>query len=152
MVFTRPLISKNSSPSTSHLGTVPRAPITIGITVTFMFHFFFQFPSKVWNLILLFAFFQIYSVVSWDSKVHSLASSLLLLLLFLFLLNVRFVLLAGISWSVCMSKSQGSLCVSFSRKDVHIPFASIVKSKFLAQFPVDHIAHPIVSRFILFLC
>ena len=37
---------------------------------------FFQFPSKVEVLIHLFAFFQFYSVVRWDSKVHSSASSL----------------------------------------------------------------------------
>ena len=35
-----PLISKFSSLSTSPLVTVPRAPTTIGITVTFMFHGF----------------------------------------------------------------------------------------------------------------
>ena len=36
MVSTRPLISKSSSPCTDPLVTVPRAPITIGITVTFI--------------------------------------------------------------------------------------------------------------------
>ena len=39
---------------------------------------FFQFPSKVHVLIFLFTFFQFYSVVSRDSKVHNLASSLFL--------------------------------------------------------------------------
>ena len=42
MVFTCPLISKSSSPCTNPLVTVPRAPITIGIIVTFMFHCFFN--------------------------------------------------------------------------------------------------------------
>ena len=42
VTFTRPLISKSSSPSTNNLVTVPRAPITIGVTVTFMFHSFFN--------------------------------------------------------------------------------------------------------------
>ena len=41
MVSARPLISKSSIPSTSSLGTVPSAPITISITVTLMFHSFF---------------------------------------------------------------------------------------------------------------
>ena len=45
MVSTRSLIS--SSPCTNPFLTVPRAPITIGITVTFMFHSFFQFSCKV---------------------------------------------------------------------------------------------------------
>ena len=41
VVSTRPLISKFSSHFTNPLMTVSRAPITIGITVTFMFHCFF---------------------------------------------------------------------------------------------------------------
>ena len=36
---------------------------------------FFQFSSKVLVLILLFTFFQFYSVVTWDSKVDNFASS-----------------------------------------------------------------------------
>ena len=42
MIPTRPLISKSSSPCRSLLVTVPRALITIGFTVTFMFHSFFN--------------------------------------------------------------------------------------------------------------
>ena len=75
MVSTRPPTSKSSSPFYSTLATAPKAPITIGIIVTFMFHtFFFQFPSKVEVLILLFTFFQFYSVVIRDSKVDNFAS------------------------------------------------------------------------------
>ena len=82
MVSTHPLISKFFSPCTNPLVSVPIAPITIGITVTFMFHNFFQFPSKVEVLILLYAFFQFYSVVSQD-KVYNLTSSFFFLLLLL---------------------------------------------------------------------
>ena len=63
-VSTRPPTSKSSSLFNNPLFTVPKAPITIGIIVTFMFHTFFQFSSKVEVLILLFTFFQFYSVVS----------------------------------------------------------------------------------------
>ena len=42
MVSTCSLISKSSSPCTNLLVTVLSAPITIGITVTFMFHSFFS--------------------------------------------------------------------------------------------------------------
>ena len=42
MVSTRPPTSKSSSPLNNPLVTVPKAPITIGITVTFMFHSFFN--------------------------------------------------------------------------------------------------------------
>ena len=72
LVSTRPLISKSSSPFINPLVTVPRAPIRIGITVTFMF---LQFPSKVEIFIFLFTFFQFYSVGSWDNKVNNFASS-----------------------------------------------------------------------------
>ena len=57
MVSTRPPNSKSSSPFSNPLVTVPNAPITIGIIVTCMFHSFFQFPSNVEVLILLFTFF-----------------------------------------------------------------------------------------------
>ena len=46
MVSTRPLISKSFRPCSSPLGTIPRAPISIGITVTFMFHSFFLFSLQ----------------------------------------------------------------------------------------------------------
>ena len=57
-VYSRVVIFKSSSPCTNHLMTELRAPITIGIIVTFMFHSFCQFPSKVQVLIPLFGFFQ----------------------------------------------------------------------------------------------
>ena len=47
MVSTRPPTSKSSRPFNNPLVTVPKAPITIGIIVTFMFHSFFLFPNKV---------------------------------------------------------------------------------------------------------
>ena len=79
---------------------------------------FFQFPRKVEVIIFLFTFFQFYSVVSRYSKVHNFANShFLLLLLLLLLFIIRSGLLAEIRWSVYMSKSHRSLCVSFSRTD-----------------------------------
>ena len=53
MVSTCPPTSKSSSPFSNPLVTVPKAPITIGIIVTCMFHSFFQFPSKVEVFILI---------------------------------------------------------------------------------------------------
>ena len=75
MVSTRPLISKFSSPCTNPLVIVPRVSITTDVTVTFMFHSIFQFPSKVLVLFFLFTFIQFYSVVSRDNKIHKSASS-----------------------------------------------------------------------------
>ena len=73
MVSTRPPTTKSSRPLNNPLVTVPKAPITIGIIVTFMFHSFFQFSCKVEVLISLFTFFQFYSVVCRDSKVDNFA-------------------------------------------------------------------------------
>ena len=113
MISSCPPTSKSSSPFKSPLVTVPNAPITTGIIVTFMFHSFLKFPSKVEVLIVLFTFFQFYSVVSRDIKVDNFENSLLFLLI-----SIRSGLLAEIRWSVCMSKSYRSLRVSFSRTAV----------------------------------
>ena len=110
IVSTHSPTSKSSSLFYNPLMTIAKAPIMISIIVTFMFHSFFQYSSKVEVLILLFTFFQFYSVVSWDSKVHNFANSL-----FFWLITIRSGLLAEIMWSVCMSKSYWSLCVSFCR-------------------------------------
>ena len=110
----------------------------------------FQFSSKVEVLILLFTFFQFYSVVSRNSKVDNFANSL-----FLLLIIIRSGLLAEFRWSMSMSKSHRSLCVSFFQDRcwvVHIPFVGMFKFKFLAHFPVDHLADPVVSSLVLFLC
>ena len=68
----------------------------------------FQFSSKVLVFIFLFAFFQFYPVVSWNGKVHLSAGSL-----FCCWLSQGLV----VWWSVCILKSQRSLCISFSRTD-----------------------------------
>ena len=62
MVSTRPPTSKSSRPFNNPLVTVPKAPITIGIIVTFIFKMYFQFSSKVEVLLsLLLSFnFQLY--------------------------------------------------------------------------------------------
>ena len=67
MASNRPPTSK-SCPFSNPLVAVPNAPITIGIIVTFMFHSFLKFPCKVELLILLFTFFQFYSVVTGTAK------------------------------------------------------------------------------------
>ena len=50
MVSTCPFISKSSSPFNKPLVTVPKAPITTGIIVTFMFHSFFNSLARSWYL------------------------------------------------------------------------------------------------------
>ena len=69
MVSNRLPTSKSSCLFSHHLVSVSKAPITIGIVVTYMLHSFFRFPCKFEIFILLFTFFQFYSVVSRDSEV-----------------------------------------------------------------------------------
>ena len=71
MVSAHSVISMSSCPCTNNFETVLRAPTTISITNTFRFHSFFQFPSKVHILILLFSFSQFYSVVSRNNKFYN---------------------------------------------------------------------------------
>ena len=50
IVSTCSLISESSSPFINHFVTVPRAPVTIGINVTFIFHSFFNSQTSSRNL------------------------------------------------------------------------------------------------------
>ena len=110
MVSTRPPTSKFSSPSSNPLVTVPKAPITIGIIVTFTFHRFFNSLARSRYL----SFFSLsFSFILWSAGPAK--STILLVLLYFLLITLRSGVLAEITWSVCMSKSHRSLCVSFSR-------------------------------------
>ena len=59
MVSTCPFISKSSSPFINPLVSVLRAQITIGISVTFMFHSFFNSLARSEVFILPFTFLSI---------------------------------------------------------------------------------------------
>ena len=149
MVSTRPPTYKSTRPFNNPLVTVPKSPITIGTIVTFMFHNFFQFPSKVEVLIFLFTFFQFYSVLSRDSKVDNFARSLFFSFLLLIIIRSGpFVCQSPIGVYVCYFLGQVLGCAYIP----YIPFVGMVKFKFLAHFPVDHLAHPIVSSLVVFLC
>ena len=144
IVSTRPPTFKSSSPFNSPLVTVPKAPITIDIIITFMLYSFFNSLASSRYL----SFFSYsFSFILWSAGT---AKSTILQVLFFFLITIRSGLLAGIRWSVCMSKSHRSLCVSFFRCwVVHIPFVRMVKFQFLVHLPVDHLAHSVVSSLIL---
>ena len=140
MVSTRPPTSKSSSPFSNPSVTVRNAPITIGIIVTFMFHSFFYSLARSRYLSF---FSHSFSFIPWSAGT---AKSTILQVLFFLLIIIRSGLLAVIRWSVCMSKSHRSLCVIFldSCWVVHIPFVHMVKFKFLAHLPVDHLPDPVV--------
>ena len=69
------LISKASSAFTRSLGIFPSAPITICITINFIFRSFFWLSSKVLVFTSLFRFLLIYSLVCRVDKVHHLVGS-----------------------------------------------------------------------------
>ena len=114
MVSTRPPTSKSSSPFSNPLVTVPKAPITIGIIVTCMFLIFFNSLAKSTYLSFFSHSFS-FIVVKRNSKVYNFANSLSFFFFFFFI--IRSSLLVAIRWFACISKSQRSLCVWFSRTD-----------------------------------
>ena len=70
MVSTRPLTSKFSSPFNNPLVTVPKAPISVRIIVTFMFHSFFVcffFNSLARSRYLSF-FSHSFSFILWSDR------------------------------------------------------------------------------------
>ena len=114
MVSTRPPTSKSSRPFNNPLVTVPKASITIGIIVTFMFHIF---KNSLVRSRYLSLFSHSFSFILWSAgtaKSTILQIFFFFLLLLLLLIIIRSGLQVEIRWSVCISKSLGSLCVSFS--------------------------------------
>ena len=107
MASTYPPTPNSSSSCTNSLVTVPRAPVTIGLTVIYMCHSFFSSLARSRYLsMFLFAFFNF---TLWSTGA---AKSTIQQVLFFLLIISRFGHLAQNRWSVCISKSQRSLCVS----------------------------------------
>ncbi len=102
MVSTRPPTSKSSSPFNNPLATVTKAPITIVIIVTFMFHSFFNSLARSRYLSF---FSHSFHFILWSAGT---AKSIILHVLF-FSFIIRSGLLTEIRWSVCRSKSHRSL-------------------------------------------
>ena len=127
------------------LVTVPSVLITIGITVTFMFNSFFSSLarsrySSLFSLSFSFTLgqpeqqsllFGRFSFFCW----------LLLGLVFWPRLSDPFV--SQNPWELCVSIFLDRFWV------MHIAFVWVVKFKILAQFLMDHLAHPVVSGVIL---
>ena len=88
MVSTCPLISKSSSPCINPLMSVPRGPITLGITITFIFHSLFNSLARFWYLSFFLLSFNLtlYSAGTAKSTIQLVLFLLLLLLLLLFTL------------------------------------------------------------------
>ena len=144
MVSARSPVFKSSNSLITPLKTVPSTTIIIGITVTF--YSVFSFLVRVQVLIPHMVFFNFHSVVWQVGKVHNSAGSL-------FLIITGSGRRAVIRWSVCISKSQRKLCVSFPPERIrvmHILLVHLVKFKLFAQFPIDYLSQLVMSSLILF--
>ena len=145
MVSTRPLISKSSIPFINPSVNVPRAPVTISIIVTFMFHSFYNSLARSMYLSL---FSHSFSFTLWSTGT---TKSTILQVLFFFVDYYKL-------WS-----SGRDLVIRLYLKIpeesvrpilydrfwvVHIPFVHIVKIQLLALF----LTHSVVPSFIIFLC
>ena len=94
----------------------------------------YKFSTKVLALISLVAFFYFHSVVCRNGKVNYSAGSVF----FVFLLTItRTGRLAEIKWSVCISKSQRSLCISFSKTDSGLCIYHFLHSSQWITFPTQ---------------
>ena len=85
------------NPCTGSLVTVPGAPITIGIIVTFMFQSFFNSLSRYISLFLF-----TFNFTPWSAQTEK---STIRYVLFLLLIISASGRLAEITWSVCIEES-----------------------------------------------
>ena len=106
MASTRPHISKSSCPFNNPSVTVPRAPITININVTFMFHSFFNSRARSQYLFSLSFNFTLWSSGTSKSTILWVLFLFFSFFFFLLLLSIKISCrLAEIRWSVCTLKS-----------------------------------------------
>ena len=108
IVSTRPPTSKSSRPFNNPLVILPKAPITIGANVTFMFHSFFNSVARSRYLSIFSHSFRCGQPGQQNRQFCKFS-------FFFLLIIISSGLLVGIRWFVCMLKSHRSLCVSFSR-------------------------------------
>ena len=134
------LISNSSNLLSKLLRTVPSAPSTFGITILLIFHSFLTslVMSKYFFIFLLSFILTLFSCFS---SVFS--------LLFFLLINCRSDRLAGIKRSVCYSKSQKVLRISFSSTDSGLGiYHLVVLSKFSLLHNFQWLSFPTQSSIV----
>ena len=147
MVSTRPLTFKSPSPCTNPLATVLRAPVTIGINVTFMFHCFFSPLVRSTYL----SFFSLsFNCTPWSVRR---AKSTIQQLLFFYCPSLGLVVWPRLGdlfvfhypREFCASHSQGQIpgCAH--------TISSHDQISVFAHFPVNLLAHSVVYILNLFL-
>ena len=148
MFSTRPPTSKPSSPFNNLLVTVPRAPITIGFIVTFMFQSFLNSLAKSRYL----SFFSLsFSFILWPAG----TAKLIILEMFFFFFPLLGLVFCPNLGDPCICQSPlGVFMYYFLGRVlvVHMPFVCMIKFKFLTHHPEDHLAHPVFSSLIFLLC
>ena len=111
MFSSRPFISKSSSPCMNPFVTVPRAPITIGIILTFMFLIFKDFLTRSWYL----SFFSLcFNFTLWSAGT---AMSTIRQVLFFLLIIMGLVVWLRLGDPFVYQNPYRSFCVSFSWTD-----------------------------------
>ena len=135
-VSTCPVISESSSHCSNPLVTIARANNKIAINVILMFHSFFYSLARSRYLCVFLHFFN---STPWSAGT---AKSIILQVLSFLLIIVRSVR----EWMIrlYLKTLEQFACVILQGRFwvARILFVSLVKLQFLAQFPVDHFAHP----------
>ena len=127
MVSILHLISDFPSFLSKALRIVPISPTITSMTVILMYRRFFSSLTR-----------SKYSI-SWRSFIVTGTAK-----------STRSFLLVRIEWFVYIPKSHRILWVSFSRTDSDLSLW--LNSKFLEQFPVNHLSHPVLPCLVLLLC
>ena len=134
--------------------TVPRAPISLGINVTFMFHSFFNSLAKLRYL----SFFSLsFNFTQLSARVAIPQFGMFFFFFFsFFFFDYYQVWLSGRDLVTRLYLKIPEKFVRLFLQErfwvMHIPFVRMVKCQFFARFPVDHLAYPVFSSFILLLC
>ena len=95
------------------------------------------------SICLFFTFFHFHSMVRQNSKIHKTASSLIFS--FFYCYWNRSGLLAGIK----ISDNFMNLVLYEWFWVLQISFCGVVKFQSFAQFPVNHLSHPVITSFLL---
>ena len=148
MVSICSLISKSSSPCTHPFVTVRSALIAVGITVTLTFHSFYSLLARSKYVAL---FSLSFSFTLWSAEMAK--STILFFFFSFFWLSLGLVIWLKLD-DPFLSQNSPKSCLIFQGGlwIIPIPFVRMVRLKLLSQLPVDHLAHPVVSSLILYLC
>ena len=144
MVSTHYLVSKSFNTCTNTLVTVPSALITIGITVTFMFHSFFSLARYGYLSLRFFSVLRCGQL----GRLNPLSE----VPIFCWLsLGPRSGCLAEIRWSICISKSKRNQWVSLSKTDSGLYIYHLFEWSNLNFLPISHlISFPTESRLVFY--